>query len=407
MPSCIATASLLYYYLPFKLGRCLDKLLADNSPDAAGTSSAAAAAAEAQKRSKLRYLVLVDKWLNMKVRGTVESFANAVLPRGSNVHTEVVFANRAMSSMLSQQMRGDFDIFPEGKFGALCRRCLVIAQQTVVTPEEMDRRLSSGLAQPPPHPARVCIAMLHSHHISEYGEIAAAANEAYAKRHGYAFRIVRKSLDESRHPAWSKFLHLRRLLQRYEWVLWVDSDAIVVNPTFNLSRTIQGCSADAGKSLWVCTDSMNFQGLFNTGTVLLRAAGGHADRILRAMYDTVSVPTCEKLIARHPWDQGGTYVWMYLAPEDDLRVGILSPDVCNTHPAEMFFKDKRWSSEGAPHVMHASNTPAIFRQMTFRAVAADACRSTFDRDRLRDHIYNAWENGQTEMLKAAGVKVAA
>lgn len=50
----------------------------------------------------------------------------------------------------------------------------------------------------------------------------------YADRHGYAF-VAGDGDSAGRPPAWGKVLLIRRLLDEYETVLWIDADAIVLD----------------------------------------------------------------------------------------------------------------------------------------------------------------------------------
>lgn len=57
---------------------------------------------------------------------------------------------------------------------------------------------------------------------------------AYAERHGYDF-IEGDGEAQGRPPAWAKVLLLRRLLDTYETVLWVDADAIILDPSRDIA----------------------------------------------------------------------------------------------------------------------------------------------------------------------------
>lgn len=47
----------------------------------------------------------------------------------------------------------------------------------------------------------------------------------YCEQHGIPFVQHCGSLDPDRHPSWSKLLQVRKLLDDYEWVWWMDADA--------------------------------------------------------------------------------------------------------------------------------------------------------------------------------------
>ncbi len=55
----------------------------------------------------------------------------------------------------------------------------------------------------------------------------------WAERHGYTFHGETQA-EPGRHPSWSKIPLLRRHLDRFEWLLWIDADAIIGSPELDL-----------------------------------------------------------------------------------------------------------------------------------------------------------------------------
>jgi len=51
----------------------------------------------------------------------------------------------------------------------------------------------------------------------------------FAERHGYDVVVGGEEAIEDRAPAWSKVVLLRRLLEKYDYVLWIDADAIILD----------------------------------------------------------------------------------------------------------------------------------------------------------------------------------
>ena len=51
----------------------------------------------------------------------------------------------------------------------------------------------------------------------------------FAERHGYDVVVGGEESIADRAPAWSKVLLLRNLLETYDYVLWVDADAIILD----------------------------------------------------------------------------------------------------------------------------------------------------------------------------------
>lgn len=57
----------------------------------------------------------------------------------------------------------------------------------------------------------------------------------FAERHGYDLDLRRELTAPERPPAWSKIPMFHELLERYELVVWIDADAAIVDPTFDIT----------------------------------------------------------------------------------------------------------------------------------------------------------------------------
>ncbi len=52
----------------------------------------------------------------------------------------------------------------------------------------------------------------------------------YARRHGYELHLGTELPDTSRAPMWAKVVALQRLQERYDALVWLDADLMVVDP---------------------------------------------------------------------------------------------------------------------------------------------------------------------------------
>jgi hypothetical protein len=75
---------------------------------------------------------------------------------------------------------------------------------------------------------KIAIVSLYTDEINEIVSLTAANQKAYATKWGYEYYLFKGRLSD-RHPAWDKILATKNLLKSYDWVLWIDSDAIFVN----------------------------------------------------------------------------------------------------------------------------------------------------------------------------------
>jgi hypothetical protein len=61
---------------------------------------------------------------------------------------------------------------------------------------------------------------------------------AYADRHGYELVIGAGEMPEPRAGAWAKVPLIRRLLDTYELVLWVDVDAMILDGSVDVAELL-------------------------------------------------------------------------------------------------------------------------------------------------------------------------
>jgi hypothetical protein len=70
----------------------------------------------------------------------------------------------------------------------------------------------------------------------EIGDLTTPGKLAYALRHGYEFRCVRR-YEPGTHPSWQKLALIHEAMQpgpyRPDAILWLDADTVVTNPDFD------------------------------------------------------------------------------------------------------------------------------------------------------------------------------
>ncbi len=109
----------------------------------------------------------------------------------------------------------------------------------------------------------------------------------YSQRHGYELRIGMGE-SEGRPPAWAKVLFLRELLRKYEEVLWLDADVVILDPTEDLADHVPPSAYQAlvekrfENRIWV-----------NSGVWFLRA-DERSDKFLQGVWDSTDY-------IDHPW----------------------------------------------------------------------------------------------------------
>jgi hypothetical protein len=70
---------------------------------------------------------------------------------------------------------------------------------------------------------------LNTPNIYEYAKIASKFNREYAIKNHYGYIEYSNAIDNKREATWSKILALKANLNLYEWLMWIDSDAMIMN----------------------------------------------------------------------------------------------------------------------------------------------------------------------------------
>ena len=86
------------------------------------------------------------------------------------------------------------------------------------------------------------IAIVMSYELGNYAELGRLAEEnkrEYAEMHGYHFIVNNEVADISRKPSWTKVVTVAdALAQGYDWVMWFDTDSIIMDMEFRIEDLI-------------------------------------------------------------------------------------------------------------------------------------------------------------------------
>jgi hypothetical protein len=114
----------------------------------------------------------------------------------------------------------------------------------------------------------------------------------FGERHGYDVVVGGEEAVEDRAPAWSKVVLLRRLLESYDYVLWIDADAIILDDSVDPASLLEeGHYQALVKYCW------NEEECACTGVWLLRNVE-KAVSFLDAVWNSG-----EGYLRLHPWEQ--------------------------------------------------------------------------------------------------------
>jgi hypothetical protein len=170
-------------------------------------------------------------------------------------------------------------------------------------------------------------AVRHSYKYDVLGEMAVADHRRYCARHGYRF-VSDVTISPDRPACWAKIPAILDGLQSHEWVLWLDSDVLVADPT---RAVVPFC--DPAYDLIVQDQAAYWRLLgvppadgqrrmpLNSGVFLIRATAWAKD-FLRRAYDRSEFVTRGAV-----WDgigeQEAMIALLHEAPEDMQRIKLV------------------------------------------------------------------------------------
>jgi hypothetical protein len=153
----------------------------------------------------------------------------------------------------------------------------------------------------------------------------------FARRHGYDLHLHTQPVDGSRPAPWSKVPILADLLDRYEQVLWLDSDLVIVDPREDVP---------APEFMALVEHRTNEGRMPNSGVWALRA-GDEARRFLDEIW-------AQEDLIEHRWWENAAIVRLLGYTLDPVGPGAPTPWLERTT-----FLDPRWNSIRDAPARHA------------------------------------------------------
>jgi len=170
---------------------------------------------------------------------------------------------------------------------------------------------------------KIAIIQLYDDGRKGYGDLTGDVASQYCDRHGYTYIRYRELIDPNLIPTWNKLIAVRNELQKFNWVLWLDADALIVNPTHRIEDVIG--SVEDGKEMLFSSDD---QGLC-AGVFFAKNTPWVTD-FLNAVLLLGEIPDCGHL---HEQKTIKTLFEQY--PNVQRKIGLV-PDSCIHYPYSQF-----------------------------------------------------------------------
>ncbi|KAF7723310.1 hypothetical protein EC973_002107 [Apophysomyces ossiformis] len=151
-----------------------------------------------------------------------------------------------------------------------------------VKKEDVETTYFSNAPTEGPSIAVVTSSYLHDACMELSASASAANKRDYAKQHGYAFvarssEFAQQVLRDNRNVVWGKIDVLQKLLPKYEWLLWLDMDAVIMNMDKSLENLIDtfrsqypGGKADFDDTVDIIIARRSSDEAINAGVFLIR-----------------------------------------------------------------------------------------------------------------------------------------
>ena len=81
---------------------------------------------------------------------------------------------------------------------------------------------------------KIALVTLCDHSELPYVKLSNGSKKDYCKLHGYDFVYYDRNLCPDKHPVWAKIPAVLNIIDKYDYVFWVDADAVIANKDFKV-----------------------------------------------------------------------------------------------------------------------------------------------------------------------------
>ena len=232
--------------------------------------------------------------------------------------------------------------------------------------------------------------------VASYAAPAALINAIWAERHGYTFQVAGAAGDQ---PAtydsrYGKVSLLRAAMDELlsqnaapRWLLWLDADAVIVNPEWRIDAVTAAVGDDI--HFIACAEAnMETNTRMNSGTMLLRVSPW-----TRAFLHAWWTHSDAGIGAPDQW----TFDTLWAANHLDVRLHtrILPATAFNSEPP--FYT---WSSGATQPVIHLMGDADSVRKSLFGAMAAGLCAHSADQPARSGMLWPPTREGLVRLMHA-------
>lgn len=169
---------------------------------------------------------------------------------------------------------------------------------------------------------KIAIIQLYDDGRKDYGDLTGGVARQYCEKFGYTYICYRERINPALIPTWNKLIAVRENLARFDWVFWLDADALIVNPTQRIEDIV--APYESGKDMLFSSDDCGL-----CAGVFFAKNTPWTDRFLESVLLLGELPDCE-----HLYEQKTIRTLYSLFPSVRERIGLIPPSVIQFPYAE-------------------------------------------------------------------------
>lgn len=159
----------------------------------------------------------------------------------------------------------------------------------------------------------------------------------YGNKHNYDIEFFNDVLTTDRPPAWSKILIIQKMLEIYEIVLWIDSDAVIIDPSTDIFDEFEADKTE----LALVEHSYGGEAHANTGVMVIKRTENIL-QFLDLVWNQVD-------LIDHPWWEQAAILRCLGIDSKVWPIG--KGDIHSRIAIDVKFLDKKWNAirQDFPH----------------------------------------------------------
>tara|TARA_R110001599_G_scaffold133843_1_gene311477 strand:- start:344 stop:2539 length:2196 start_codon:yes stop_codon:yes gene_type:complete len=114
---------------------------------------------------------------------------------------------------------------------------------------------------------RIAIVSLYTKEIADYAVHSENSIKEYCEKQNYTFYIYREKIEENASPNWSKPQALLNHIDDHDYIVWMDSDILILNPEKELESIIE----KAPKKFILATKDIGDHCMLNSGVLFFKS----------------------------------------------------------------------------------------------------------------------------------------